>query len=161
MSATCSGDHCATLCENSLSLLKTKFEVLTAVLLEILIYLSVSQPILQEGGQLFTSKYGATSQKTWICSWIPWSTTRNKEAVFFSGREHSCCLPAGRRPESQFEQVGYCSPSREDAQVKEKKLNHPMLEFLHFWCLTYISVLDLITGASTRYGDQQDNLMNR
>jgi len=46
------------------SLLETKFEVLTAVLLEILISLSVSQPILQDGGQIFTSKYGVTSKKT-------------------------------------------------------------------------------------------------
>jgi len=123
-----------------LSLLKTKFEVLTAVLLEILISLSVSQPILPVSGQLFTSKYGITTQKTWISSRIPWSTIRNKEAVFFSGREHSCCLPAGRCTESHFEQVGHSSPSREDAQVKQKKLNHPMLEFLHFWCLTLTNI---------------------
>jgi hypothetical protein len=122
------------------SLLKTKFDVLTAVLLEILISLRVSQPILQDGRQLFTSKYGVTSQETWISRWIPWSTIRNKEAVFFSGREHSCCLPAGRCPESHFKQVGYGEPSREDAQVKEKKLNHLMLEFLHFWCLTLTNI---------------------
>ena len=133
------------------SLLETKFEVLTAVLLEILISLSVSQPILQDGGQIFTSKYGVTSKKTWISSWIPWSTIRNKEAVFFSGREHSCCLPAGRCPESHFEQVGYGRHSREDAQVKEKKLNHPMLEFLHFWCLT-LTLTNIYFCSGFNYG---------
>ena len=135
MSATCFGDHCTTLWENSNHISKPNLRF-SQLLLETLMSLRVSQSSLQDGGQLFTSNYGVTSQKTWISSWIPWSIIRNKEAVFFSGREHGCCLPAGRCSDSHFEQVGHGRPSREDAQVKDEKLNHPTLEFLHFWCLT-------------------------
>ena len=73
---------------------------------------------------------GVTSQKSWISSWIPRSTRRHKETrVFSSGREHSCCMPRGRRPESQFEQVGHkqtltrrCSGKGEKAESSDVRI---------------------------------------